>query len=153
MLADDTRLIARRLATTESVVGRDGGVAYDSKVDADDSGRDGMLEPQRMAGLLGTTAAAATATAAASPLAVQFVPRRDRVNCLRDFILEYYSLAYLRSGPVLDVAGGKGDLSWLLRNADGIDAMVGDHESPTIPSSPAPRSGMPTTRTPRENRP
>ena len=126
MLADDTRLIARRLATTESVVGRDGGVAYDSKVDADDSGRDGMLEPQRMAGLLGTTAAAATATAAASPLAVQFVPRRDRVNCLRDFILEYYSLAYLRSGPVLDVAGGKGDLSWLLRNADGIDAVVVD---------------------------
>ena len=123
MLADDTRLIARRLATTESVVGRDGGVAYDSKVDADDSGRDGMLEPQRMAGLLGT-AAAATATAAASPLAVQFVPRRDRVNCLRDFILEYYPLAYLRSGPVLDVAGGKGDLSWLLRNVDGIDAVV-----------------------------
>ncbi|CAK0825715.1 unnamed protein product [Prorocentrum cordatum] len=34
--------------------------------------------------------------------------------------------AALRSGVVLDVAGGKGDLSWLLRNADGIDAVVVD---------------------------
>ena len=54
------------------------------------------------------------------------VARRDRVNCLREFILEHYSLERLRSGPVLDVAGGKGDLAWLLRNVDGVDAVVVD---------------------------
>ena len=42
-----------------------------------------------------------------SILPAPFVARRDRVNCLRDFILAHYSLAQLRSGPVLDVAGGK----------------------------------------------
>jgi hypothetical protein len=48
------------------------------------------------------------------------------VGCLRDFLLENFSLPYLRSGAILDVAGGKGDLSWQLRNADTIDSVVVD---------------------------
>ena len=44
-----------------------------------------------------------------------YIPRRDRVNCLREFVLCHFSIEYLKSGPVLDVAGGKGDLSWFLR--------------------------------------
>ena len=54
------------------------------------------------------------------------VPRRDRVACLRAFVLEHFDLGYLKSGPILDVAGGKGDLSWIMRNADGLDAVIID---------------------------
>lgn len=52
--------------------------------------------------------------------------RRSRVFILRDFILETYGLEYLKEGTILDVAGGKGDLSWLLANADGLDSIVVD---------------------------
>jgi hypothetical protein len=62
------------------------------------------------------------------PTAMAQVPRRDRVACLREFILDHFAndggdgRNYLRSnggGAILDVAGGKGDLSWILANADG----------------------------------
>ena len=51
------------------------------------------------------------------------VPRRDRVATFRDFVLQTFPNV---SGVVLDVAGGRGDLSWLFANADGIDAVVVD---------------------------
>lgn len=53
-------------------------------------------------------------------------PRRYRVFTLRDFILKMYNIEYLKSGTILDIAGGKGDLSWLLTNADGLDSIVID---------------------------
>lgn len=53
-------------------------------------------------------------------------PRRYRVFTLREFILDMYSIDYLKSGYILDIAGGKGDLSWLLTNADGLDSVVID---------------------------
>ena len=56
----------------------------------------------------------------------QPVPRRDRVACLRAFVLEHFDLGYLKSGTILDVAGGKGDLSWMMRNADDLDVVIVD---------------------------
>jgi hypothetical protein len=55
---------------------------------------------------------------------VQKVARRDRVFTLRSFIAATYG--DLRGKIVLDVAGGKGDLSWLLCNVDGADAVIFD---------------------------
>jgi len=51
------------------------------------------------------------------------VPRRDRVEVFRRFLLQTFSEI---EGVVLDVAGGKGDLSWLLANASGINSVVVD---------------------------
>ena len=53
------------------------------------------------------------------------VPRRERVWIFCKFLLNTFS-TIVRSGPVLDVAGGKGDLSWLLLNHDGVDSCVVD---------------------------
>lgn len=39
------------------------------------------------------------------------VPQRERVFAFRDFVRQHFTMRHL---PVLDVAGGKGDLSWLL---------------------------------------
>ena len=52
--------------------------------------------------------------------------RRYRVFILRDFLLKTYGVEYLKEGPILDVAGGKGDNSWVLANVDGIDSVVAD---------------------------
>lgn len=51
------------------------------------------------------------------------MPRRDRVAVFRDFVRQTFTLG---PGVVLDVAGGKGDLSWLLANADGLKSVVVD---------------------------
>jgi hypothetical protein len=55
--------------------------------------------------------------------------RKNRVFLFREFILATYG-DYLESegggATILDVAGGKGDLSWLFANVDGIDAVVVD---------------------------
>ncbi|CAJ1343961.1 unnamed protein product [Effrenium voratum] len=53
------------------------------------------------------------------------IPQRERVFAFRDFVLRHFADA---DAPltVLDVAGGKGDLSWLLVNADHVDAVVVD---------------------------
>ena len=45
------------------------------------------------------------------------VPRRDRVHVLREFILETFDVDELSKGYLLDVAGGKGDFSFLSCNA------------------------------------
>jgi hypothetical protein len=55
--------------------------------------------------------------------------RKNRVFLFREFILATYG-DYLQSegggATILDIAGGKGDLSWLFANVDGIDAVVVD---------------------------
>lgn len=52
--------------------------------------------------------------------------RKNRVYAMREFILQTYS-HYLKEGcTILDVAGGKGVLSWLLTNIDGYDSIVCD---------------------------
>jgi hypothetical protein len=52
--------------------------------------------------------------------------KKNRVYILREFLLETYG-NYLSVGDtVLDVAGGKGDLSWLLHNIDGFKSVVVD---------------------------
>ena len=58
-------------------------------------------------------------------------PRRQRVFEFRRFVLETFSCEWRtdqrdREQVVLDVAGGKGDLSWLLCNADHINAVIVD---------------------------
>ena len=76
--------------------------------------------------------------------------RRNRVYVLRDFLFRTFlssasTNAYFPSATIkdvatrfhnrtpftlLDVAGGRGDLSWILRNVDGIDSIIAD---PRIP--------------------
>lgn len=52
--------------------------------------------------------------------------RKNRVYVFREFLLKTYS-SYLRPHDVvLDIAGGKGDLSWLLTNVDGLTSIVVD---------------------------
>eukprot|EP00756_Hemistasia_phaeocysticola_P052566 Hpha_TRINITY_DN27820_c0_g1::TRINITY_DN27820_c0_g1_i1::g.194065::m.194065 len=53
-------------------------------------------------------------------------PRRQRVFTFREFVLRNFSAELKEGAPVLDVAGGRGDLSWVLTNADGVDAVVVD---------------------------
>lgn len=52
--------------------------------------------------------------------------RKCRVFVFLDFLTSTYGTDYLREGVVLDVAGGKGDLSWLLRNLHQVDSVVAD---------------------------
>jgi hypothetical protein len=52
--------------------------------------------------------------------------RKNRVYIFREFIWDVYD-DYLSKGDiVLDAAGGKGDLSWLLKNVDDVDSVVAD---------------------------
>ena len=52
--------------------------------------------------------------------------RKARVYIFREFLLQTYG-DYLSPGDVvLDVAGGKGDLSWLLKNVDDLESIVVD---------------------------
>jgi hypothetical protein len=52
--------------------------------------------------------------------------KKHRVYVFREFLLETYG-TYLSAGDiVLDVAGGKGDLSWILCNVDDIQSVVVD---------------------------
>lgn len=58
--------------------------------------------------------------------------RKNRVYKFHSFLLETYSDLLSGSGSskdrtvVLDVAGGKGTLSWLLQNCDNVDSIVVD---------------------------
>ena len=56
---------------------------------------------------------------------IRATSRKNRVFVFRDFIRQTYP--YLTPDAViLDVAGGKGDLSWLLTNVDGWQSIVVD---------------------------
>jgi hypothetical protein len=61
--------------------------------------------------------------------------RRNRVYVYRDFLLATFP--HLSSSTtdatcnILDVAGGRGDLSWILNNFDGINSIIAD---PRIPN-------------------
>jgi hypothetical protein len=52
--------------------------------------------------------------------------RKSRVFVFLDFLTTTYGVDFLREGVVLDIAGGKGDLSWLLRNLHRVDSVVAD---------------------------
>jgi hypothetical protein len=59
--------------------------------------------------------------------------KKHRVYVLREFILQTYGTYLHRSAAavpsstvILDVAGGKGDLSWLLHNVDDLHSVVVD---------------------------
>lgn len=58
--------------------------------------------------------------------------RRNRVFVYRDFLLSTFPqlLTNSCSNVVLDVAGGRGDLSWLLHNIDGINSIIADPRLP-----------------------
>lgn len=58
--------------------------------------------------------------------------RRNRVFVYRDFLLSTFPqfLTASCSKNVLDVAGGRGDLSWLLHNIDGINSIIADPRLP-----------------------
>lgn len=52
--------------------------------------------------------------------------RKNRVYVFREFLLQTYGSYLSKDTVVLDVAGGKGDLSWLLQNVDGCRSIVLD---------------------------
>ena len=61
--------------------------------------------------------------------------RRNRVYVFRDFLLSTFPhLASSSSSDaacnILDVAGGRGDLSWILHNIDGINSIIADPRMP-----------------------
>jgi hypothetical protein len=68
------------------------------------------------------------APASPPPVSIRASSRKNRVYVFREFLLTSFCIE--RGGIVLDVAGGKGDLSWLLCNADQIQAVVVDPRVP-----------------------
>lgn len=57
---------------------------------------------------------------------IRAASRKNRVYVFREFIMTLYE-QYLQEGDVvLDIAGGKGDLSWLLSNVDQLHSVVVD---------------------------
>ena len=60
--------------------------------------------------------------------------KKHRVYVFRDFLLDNFQ-SIMSGGDtdtlILDVAGGRGDLSWILYNIDGIDSIIADPRIPT----------------------
>ena len=54
------------------------------------------------------------------------VKKRGRCGLLRRFLLDVFGLDALRRGPVLDVGGGKGELSFELENLNDVRCVVVD---------------------------
>ena len=52
--------------------------------------------------------------------------RKNRVFIFREFLIKTYGDYLEKGSTVLDVAGGKGHLSWLLTNVDAVDSVVAD---------------------------
>ncbi|KAL9188325.1 hypothetical protein ACHAXT_006703 [Thalassiosira profunda] len=61
---------------------------------------------------------------------VRAYSKRNRIYVLRDFLLRNFPASLTPRSTILDVAGGRGDLSWILRNIDGIDAIIADPRVP-----------------------
>ena len=65
---------------------------------------------------------------------IRALSRRNRVYVYRDFLLSKFPHMTSSSDTacnILDVAGGRGDLSWILHNIDGINSIIAD---PRIPN-------------------
>lgn len=60
------------------------------------------------------------------PPSTRAFSRKNRVHVFREFLLRTYGAYLSKDSVVLDVAGGKGDLSWLLTNVDELDSVVAD---------------------------
>ncbi|KAL7554861.1 hypothetical protein ACHAWF_018410 [Thalassiosira exigua] len=98
----------------------------------DESPRPTQLQPQRCVVI------EADGKSAPSDYSMPVIPRnenstraqsrRNRVYVLRDFLHRTYHLP--PDSTVLDVAGGRGDLSWILRNVDDVDSVVADPRVP-----------------------
>lgn len=54
--------------------------------------------------------------------------KKNRIYKLREFLLKNYKMA--KNTTILDVAGGRGDLSWILRNVDGVNSIIADPRTP-----------------------
>lgn len=61
-----------------------------------------------------------------APPSTRASSRKNRVYIFREFLLKTYGNYLSNDAVVLDVAGGKGDLSWLLQNVDGCQSVVVD---------------------------
>lgn len=61
-----------------------------------------------------------------APTSTRASSRKNRVYVFREFILEQYGDFLKKGDVILDGAGGKGDLSWLLKNADGFESVIVD---------------------------
>jgi hypothetical protein len=68
----------------------------------------------------------AAAGSTAPPPSSRAFSRKNRVYVFREFLLRTYGAHLSKGSIVLDVAGGKGDLSWLLTNVDDLDSVVAD---------------------------
>jgi hypothetical protein len=82
--------------------------------------------------LTSTCNAASNASTAAPPQTASIrraCSRKNRVYVFYEFLRQTYG-DYLQDGVILDVAGGKGTLSWLLCNAIGCESVVLDPCTP-----------------------
>lgn len=57
--------------------------------------------------------------------------KKNRIYVLREFLHRMYpSITSYENYNILDVAGGRGDLSWILKNIDGMNSIIGDPRVP-----------------------
>lgn len=61
---------------------------------------------------------------------VRAYSKRNRIYVLRDFLQRNFPASLTSRSTILDVAGGRGDLSWILRNVDRIDSIIADPRVP-----------------------
>ena len=79
----------------------------------------------------GMKATSPTSDSAKKQISIRACSRKNRVYVFREFLWETYGVEIItneleKENLILDVAGGKGDLSWLLINADGAKSVVVD---------------------------
>lgn len=57
--------------------------------------------------------------------------KKNRIYVLREFLHRIYpSITSHQNPKILDVAGGRGDLSWILKNIDGMNSIIADPRVP-----------------------
>lgn len=56
--------------------------------------------------------------------------KKNRIYVLREFLHRMYPSTSHQNPKILDVAGGRGDLSWILKNIDGINSIIADPRVP-----------------------
>jgi hypothetical protein len=59
------------------------------------------------------------------------VRNQFRASVFRNFLMQTYGIEYMQSGPVLDVAGGRGELSFEMNNCQGVRTILVEPRGPT----------------------
>lgn len=81
-------------------------------------------EPTKSTSVVDSTTSSTTETFDRRSL--RLYSKKHRVYIFREFILKTYQSYLCKDAIILDVAGGKGDLSWILTNIDQYQSIVVD---------------------------